>query len=78
MKFVTVMPTSPLLASSNDRTNVRSEEGLPVSAFAEFVLPVRQAGIQASALHTLDSGFRRNDEKADGVLVQSFPKEQSW
>ena len=52
--------------------------GLPGSAFAVFVLPVRQAGLQASPLHTLDSGFRRNDEKAEDVLVQSFPKEQPW
>ena len=63
MKIVTVMPASPLSA---------------IPAFAVFVLPVRQAGIQTSPLHTLDSGFRRNNEKAEGVLVQGFPKEQPW
>jgi hypothetical protein len=65
------MPASPLSASSNERTNERSEQGFG-SAFAVLVLPVRQAGIQASPLHTLDSGFRRNNEKAAGILVQSF------
>jgi hypothetical protein len=34
-----------------------------------------EAGIQESQLKPLDSGFRRNDEKRESVLVQSFPKE---
>jgi hypothetical protein len=32
-----------------------------------------QAGIQEGLLKPLDSGFRRNDDKGENVLVQSFP-----
>jgi hypothetical protein len=37
-----------------------------------IVMPAK-AGIQESSLKPLDSGFRRNAEKGEGVLVQSFP-----
>jgi len=52
MKVATVMLTSPLSASSNDRTNERSEVGLPVrpSRYLYF-LHVKLASRQVHCIH---------------------------